>query len=308
MAAPTLDDYRLLRQRRFGASGAGPAGSRRPKVTLITVALNARPTLERTIASVQGQSFPGFEHVVVDGGSTDGTTELLKERLRPCDYWISEADRGISDAFNKGIALAGGDYVQIINADDWLSPEQVSVAVQGLEETRADFVFGDLIFYRSDRPIFLYLGDPDYRTTIHNRMPALNHPTVLVRRAAFERIGLFDLRYRCAMDYDWFLRLHVAGGRGVHLPGLIGHMTHDGISNTRYVRTIREVEAIAVAHGRHPVAARMEALFRIAKTAMSQRMTAVAAPLYRLVRSRINASYVPIHTVDFRGDGTRPFS
>lgn len=293
VAAPTLTDYLGVHRRRFGAGGLVLADPRRPKVTLVTVAFNARPTLGRTIASVQGQTFPDIEHVVVDGGSTDGTTDLLRERLRSCDHWISEADRGISDAFNKGAALAAGDYIQFINADDWLSPEQVAVAVRGLEETGADFVFGDLIFYQDGRPSFLYLGDRDYGTVIRRRMPALNHPTVLARRTAFERIGLFDLRYRCAMDYDWFLRLHLAGGRGIHLPGLIGHMTHDGVSNIRYIRTIREVEAIAVAYGRHPAVARAEALARIAKTAVSQPVKQVAAPLYPLIRSRINRSYVP---------------
>jgi hypothetical protein len=100
------------------------------------------------------------------------------------------------------------------------------------------------------------------------------------------------------MEYDWFLRLHLAGGRGVHLPGLIGHMTHDGVSNTDYVRTIREVEAIAVAHGRNPAIARMEAAFRIAKTAVSRPLKGCAAPLYRFARSNINRSYVPMHPVN----------
>jgi glycosyltransferase involved in cell wall biosynthesis len=308
VAAPTLDDYLWVHRRRFGDGGLVLADPRRPKVTLVTVTFNARPTLERTIASVQGQSFPSIEHVVVDGGSTDGTIELLRDRLRPSDYWVSEVDRGISDAFNKGVALAAGDYIQFVNADDWLSPEQVSVAVRGLEETGADFVFGDLIFYQDGRPSFLYLGEASYGAVIRRRMPALNHPTVLVRRTAFERIGLFDLRYRCAMDYDWFLRLHLAGGRGVHLPGLVGHMTHDGVSNIQYVRTICEVEAIAVAHGRTPGLARTEAIFRIAKTAVSQRVKQVAAPLYPLIRSKINRSYVPAPAALGRRRGAPPFS
>lgn len=308
VAAPTLNDYLSVHRRRFGAGGLASTGTRRPKVTLVTVTFNARSTLERTIASVQGQSFPSIEHVVVDGGSTDGTIELLQERLRPCDYWISEADQGISDAFNKGVALAAGDYIQFINADDWLSPDQIEIAVRGLEETGADFVFGDLIFYRDGRPSFLYLGEASYGAVIRRRMPALNHPTVLVRRTAFERVGLFDLRYRCAMDYDWFLRLHLTGGRGVYLPGLVGHMTHDGVSNIQYVRTICEVEAIAVTHGRSPGLARTEAIFRIAKTALSQRVKQVAAPLYPLIRSKINRSYVPAPAAVGRHRGAPPLS
>jgi len=299
MPAPTLEDYPSLSQR-----GGGLVRARR-KVSLITVALNARATLARTIESVQAQTFEDIEHVVIDGGSSDGTRDLLRTALRPQDVWISEPDRGISDAFNKGVALANGAYLQFINADDWLSPEQVAAAVAGLEASGADFVFGDLIFYRNGRPEFRFRGDPDYRRSIRCRMPTLNHPTVLARREAFERIGLFDLRYRCAMDYDWFLRLHLAGGRGVYLSELVGHMNHDGISNLDYARTYREVEAIAVAYGRHPRRARLERLGRLAKTGIARRLQETAQPLYRLIRRRINRSYAPLHATPSMTRGPR---
>jgi GT2 family glycosyltransferase len=267
---------------------------RRPRVTLITATFNARRTLEQTIDSIHSQTFTDLEHVVVDGGSDDGTVELLRARLRPQDHWISEPDLGISDAFNKGIALASGNLIQLVNADDWLSPDQVEVAVRGLDSTGADFVFGDVIFYRGGRPDFRYVGEPNYAKAIRRRMPVLNHATALVRRDAFERIGLFDLRYRCAMDYDWFLRLHLAGGRGVYLPDLVGHMNHDGISNTAYLRTFREVEAIAVAHGRNRHVARLERLTRALRTGIGRQLRGPARPLYRLIRSHINRSYSPL--------------
>lgn len=294
MTPPRLDDYRALTYRRFSSGGQTLSTSRRPRVTLITVALNACRTLEQTLASIHSQTFADLEHVVVDGGSDDGTLELLRARLRPQDYWISEPDRGISDAFNKGVALAAGDLIQFVNADDWLSPDQVEVAVRGLASTGADFVFGDVIFYRAGRPDFRYVGEPNYAKAIRRRMPALNHATALVRRDAFERVGLFDLRYRCAMDYDWFLRLHLAGGRGVYLPALVGHMNHDGVSNAAYLRTSREVEAIAVAHGRNRHLARLESAARMLKTSIGRQLKGPARPLYRLIRSHINRSYSPL--------------
>jgi GT2 family glycosyltransferase len=281
-------------ERRFGSGRQALSAIRRPRVTLITVTFNARRTLEQTIISIQPQTFTDLEHVVVDGGSDDGTVELLRARLRPQDYWISEPDLGISDAFNKGVALASGDLIQFVNGDDWLSPDQVAVAVRGLDSTGADFVFGDVLFYRGGRPDFRYVGEPNYAKAIRSRMPALNHATALVRRDAFERVGLFDLRYRCAMDYDWFLRLHLAGGRGVYLPDLVGHMNHDGISNTAYLRTFREVEAIAVAHGRNRHVARLERLTRALKTSIGRQLQGPARPLYRLIRSHINRSYSPL--------------
>jgi GT2 family glycosyltransferase len=294
MTPPSLDDYRAVTERRFGSGAPALGAIRRPRVTLITVALNSSRTLGQTIASIQSQTFADLEHVVVDGGSDDGTIQLLRSRLRPQDYWISEPDLGISDAFNKGVALAAGDLIQFVNADDWLSSDQVQIAVRGLDSTDAEFVFGDVIFYREGRPDFRYVGEPNYAAAIRRRMPALNHATALVRRDAFERVGLFDLRYRCAMDYDWFLRLHLAGGRGVYLPNLIGHMNHDGVSNARYLRTSREVEAIAVAHGRNRHLARLESVARMLKTTVGRQFKGPTRPLYRLIRSHLNRSYSPL--------------
>jgi glycosyltransferase involved in cell wall biosynthesis len=289
-APPTLTEYRRT-VRRPAEVGAGSA---MPLVSLITVTREARVTLPRTIASVQRQSFASIEHVVVDGASTDGTAALLSASLRPRDCWISEPDRGISDALNKGVALARGRYVQFVHADDWLSDDQVERAVETLELSGADFVFGDLVFYEGDRAVFEYAGDPHYRRRLARRLPALNHPTVLARATCFERIGLFDLRYRCAMEYDWFMRLHRAGGHGVHSPRIRGHMNHDGISNVDYHRTIREVRAIAIAYGRHPCLAYLEAGLQHTKMTAGRWTKAYAAGLYHRVRRRINPSFRPL--------------
>jgi GT2 family glycosyltransferase len=166
--------------------------------------------------------------------------------------------------------------------------------LNALQRSRADFVFGDLIFYENGRPSFYYAGDPDYARVIHKRWPAVGHPTMLVSRTAFERVGLFDTAYRNSMDYDWLLRLHRAGGRGVHCPLLLAHMTHDGTSNTQFARTIEEVKRIAIAHGRNAVIAAMEARARHLKTAAAQPVRRHFGPLYRLVRRMINPSYRPL--------------
>ncbi len=291
MTPPSLDDYRLYCDRRAGEqpARAWPA----PLVSIVTVTLNAAATLERTIRSAQEQSPPEIEHIFVDGGSTDGTLDIIARRARPWDYWISEKDRGISDAFNKGVAMTRGRYVQILNADDWMSPDQIGTAVAALRDAAADFVFGDLVFYENDRPIFTYVGDPRYARIIHRRMPAISHPTVLAARACFEKVGLFDLDYRNAMDYDWFLRLHLANARGAYCDGILGHMTHAGLSNRQFKRTIDEVRKIAVSHGRNPFLARAEAEARIVKTTLSQPIKRHAKPVYHLVRTLTNPAFRP---------------
>lgn len=292
MSAPSLIGYAGHTERRAREQ---PASSWPvPEVSIVTVVLNAAATIERTISSVQAQQLPGIEHVFVDGGSTDGTLAVIRRLARPQDYWISEPDRGISDAFNKGVALARGRFVQILNADDWLSADQIERSVTVLQQTAADFVFGDLVFHDEGRPIFTYAGDPAYARVIGRRMPAISHPTVLAARAWFERIGLFDLAYRNAMDYDWLLRLHRAGGKGAYSPAILGHMTHAGVSNRQFKRTIDEVKAIAIAHGRSRLLAGAEARARYLKTAASGPIKRHARPLYQLVRRVINPSYRPI--------------
>jgi glycosyltransferase involved in cell wall biosynthesis len=287
MAAPTLAEYDSYATKRSPQQTP-------PVVSIVTILLNAAATLERTITSVQGQSFASIEHVLVDGGSSDGSLEIIRRMARPQDFWISEKDRGISDAFNKGVALAQGRYILILNADDWLSPDQIQRSVELLQKTGADFVFGDLIFYEGDRPIFRCVGNPSYAKVIHRRWPAVGHPTTLATRASFERIGLFDPAYRNAMDYDWLLRLHRAGFRGVYNPEIVGHMTHDGVSNRQFRRTIQEVRHIVVAQGRNPAVAALEAGFRQLKTDLAQPVKRHGRPLYQLVRRTINASYRPV--------------
>src|SRR5262245_46093523 len=166
-------------------------------VTIITVVLNRAATLGRAIESVLGQSYAPIEHVVIDGGSTDGTLEVIRRYADGLAYWISEPDRGISDAFNKGLAAASGAFIGLLNADDWLEADQVGLAVAALERTGADFTFGDLICHGADgRARHRIKGDPHYARSIRLGMPAVNHPTMLVRRRVYERVGGFALGYR----------------------------------------------------------------------------------------------------------------
>jgi GT2 family glycosyltransferase len=292
MSPPRLADYDSYATKR-GAVVPGTA----PLVSIVTITLNMARTLERTIASVHAQSFSSVEQVLVDGGSSDGTLDVIRRMARPQDFWISEKDRGISDAFNKGVAMARGRYVLILNADDWLAPDQIAQAVGALERSAADFVFGDLIFYEGDQALFRYRGDPEYAKSIRRRWPSVGHPTLLAKKSCFEQVGLFDPTYRNAMDYDWLLRLHCAGGRGAYCADVVAHMTHDGVSNLQFARTIDEVRRIVVSQGRNPAVATLEARFRHLKTAIAQPVKRNGMPLYQLVRQTINPSYRPVRAL-----------
>jgi glycosyltransferase involved in cell wall biosynthesis len=286
---PTFADYAKLRALRPACEP-----EENPLVTIITVVRNGAGTIARAIESVQTQDCPGIEHVVIDGASTDGTPEILSRLLRAEDFWISEPDRGISDAFNKGVTVARGGFIQFLGADDWLSPGQIRRATESLRRTGADFVFGDLLFYEGGQPSFRYVGERNYARALARRMPAMNHPTVLARRECFERVGLFALNWRCAMEYDWFLRLHAAGARGEYDPGITGNMTYEGVSNRQFKRTMEEVRQIAVAYGRMAALAKIEALARTARIHASHMLRERNELLYRLGRRAINPSYRPV--------------
>jgi GT2 family glycosyltransferase len=235
-------------------------------ISVVTTVRNGARTLPRTIDSIRIQNIPGLEYIVVDAGSTDGTLDILAAGGDVIAFWKSEPDRGISDGFNKAIALSTGKYVAIVNADDWLSYGQLAAGVETLERSGADFVFGDLLYHNENGDLLYRVqGDPAYARRIAHVMPALNHPTVIVRRSVYERFGLFDLTLRYAMDYELLLRFHRAGCVGVHDPRMVGHMSLAGASDTASLRAIGEVRDISIRHGYPRIAAHALYGFRLAK-------------------------------------------
>jgi glycosyltransferase involved in cell wall biosynthesis len=269
---PALDDYaRDLRELRCQVGGRalrGDTSTHRPGlVTIVTVGLNSSASLPRTIDSIVAQTYPKIEYIVVDGGSNDGTLDLLRQRDRDIDLWLSEPDRGISDAFNKGIALAHGEFLALVNSDDWIEPLHVERAVQHLQTSEADFVFGDILIHDKAGALrYSLMGDPDYRRRIVHAMPDINHPSVVCRRELYERHGLYDLGLRVAMDYEWLLRCHIRGMRGEYSPGLTSHMSGDGVSNRNARAGLAEVRDVSARYGYSPSAAWVRYAGRMAKT------------------------------------------
>ena len=279
-----------------------------PLVSLITIVLNGGDALSRTFESVFAQTYPSIDYIVIDGGSTDGSLDLIEKHSERIAYWVSEPDEGISDAFNKGIAAAKGDYIGLLNADDWLSPDQIEEAVCALSSSEASFAFGDLLYHAPDgEALHVIQGDPRYEQKIASLMPALNHPTMLARRELFDDIGGFDPRYQVAMDYDWVLRAHRAGHRGAYARSILGHMTLAGTSDTQFVRGLSEVRDIAISHGQPTAKAWLLFGYRVVK-GLAQRLLHRMAPpsFYEWLRGWFNRDYQSLGNDRFKRSGPAP--
>jgi GT2 family glycosyltransferase len=248
---PTLLDYEESVSRMASRLRSVPAGrpAEQPLVSIVTVCRNAAATVPTTLSSVRAQTHPWVEHLVIDGASTDGTQQLL-ERSEGLAGWISEPDQGISDAFNKGIASARGSIIGILNADDQYLPDTVARAVEVLKRhPEAGFAFGGCDFTLNGRIVLHHHGDADYARTIHRRMPTLNHPSVFVRREVYERLGLFRLDLRLAMDYEFLLRIHRHGVTGIAVPHTQVRMALGGVSCRQILNAIEEASHVSRIHG-----------------------------------------------------------
>ncbi len=180
-------------------------------ITIITASFNNSSTLPQTIDSLLSQSFKNIEYLIIDGNSTDGTKEIISSYSSKISKYLSEKDSGIYDALNKGIALATGDIIGFLHADDtYASPEileKVSAAFAQSPDIWA--VYGDLQFvsqYDTSKIIRKWKSKPFQKSLLAKGwMPA--HPTLFLRREVYEKYGPFDTRYRIAADYDFILRI-----------------------------------------------------------------------------------------------------
>ncbi|MBC7804134.1 MAG: glycosyltransferase [Candidatus Parcubacteria bacterium] len=182
--------------------------SAQPLISIVTAVRNGLPFLVDTLESVAHQDYPAKEHWVIDGGSTDGTTALIRQREASLAGWVTEPDSGIAEAFNKGLARARGDYVMFLNADDALaSPSALAALVAGARERNwPAVVFGDcdLVDRKTGEFLYRYIYHFSRRRFLRFSIPP--HPGMLMHRRFFERFGRFDTSFRIAMDYELQLR------------------------------------------------------------------------------------------------------
>jgi glycosyltransferase involved in cell wall biosynthesis len=179
------------------------------KVSLITVTFNSAKTLQDTIDSVASQKYSDIEYIIVDGNSKDDTIQLINKNLKIISKWISEPDKGIYDAMNKGIEMATGDIIGIINSDDFYSsPTSISAVVAAFKNNDIDSVFADVRFVRNSdlNKTVRYYSSKKFRPSLFRWgfMPA--HPTFFTKKELFDKFGYYKIDYKIAADYELLIR------------------------------------------------------------------------------------------------------
>ena len=223
--------------RRIKASSTA-SDPNRALVTVITVVFNGERYLKDTIQSVVGQTYKNIEYIIIDGGSTDATLDIIREFEDQIDYWMSEPDAGIYDAMNKGVMLARGDIIGILNSDDYYEPNAVDQAVKQFNQNENTIIHGALNYFQSNDFAFRLDSEHTSRESL-KRMVEL-HPTMFVPAGIYKNVGLYDLDFPSIADWDFAIRCHRRGIKFTYLDSVLTNFRLGGESSRTTVHRARE--------------------------------------------------------------------
>ena len=198
----------------------------KPFLSIVTINYNDAVGLERTMASVLEQEFTDFEYIVIDGGSNDGSLDVLKKEEKKLAYWVSEKDSGIYNAMNKGIAAAKGQFLLFLNGGDLLTSKTALRDFISHPSFRGDIIYGDYKFEKGEK---VY---PDTLYPAYFMKTSLPHQSTFFRKNVFEQLGNYDESYRMGGDRDFFIKAYLSGQyEFVHVSYFLSFFNLDGISN-----------------------------------------------------------------------------
>ena len=219
-------------------------------ISVVTAVFNGQRHVAETIASVLAQSGVDLEYWVIDGGSTDGTIDIVRQHSSRLAGWLTEPDGGIADAFNKGLARTTGRYIMFLNADDALAHPRVLADL--LDAAQAGnwpaVVYGDCDLFDPDSGEFLYRAVINYDRERFLARETLPHPGMLMHRRYFEEYGRFDTSFRVAMDYELLLR-GVPKTGAMRVPGVVTRVRAGGVSARNRGLVIDETMRALRMHG-----------------------------------------------------------
>lgn len=208
-----------------------------PLVSIITVVLNGDRFLEQTIQSVINQGYKNIEYIVVDGGSTDMTLNIINKYAEKIDYWLSEPDKGIYDAMNKGIELAAGELIGLLNADDYYEPDAIDAVVEKFKSNPGkQILYGNTYVLQEDLNL-------RYKAYAHTKCwlgMGMCHPAMFVQKEIYKTIGTYDLAYRISADFDFMVRAIFQNVPFVPVDKFLVNYRTSGFSAVNFLSTLKE--------------------------------------------------------------------
>lgn len=300
LGPPTIGEYREQLAETGYEEGGRRLRSRestegRPLISVVTPVYNAVGTLEDTIESVLAQGRTDVEYIIVDGGSTDGTLDLIRRYDDALDYWMSGPDEGIYDAMNQGIARSQGKIIGILNADDVYQAEALSRVAEAYGQDAGREVYhGDLVIEMEEfNPQRYSPPDPLTVQSFCRGMP-VNHPATFVHRSVYEQNGLFNMNYDLAADAELMLRFLRAGVGFSYIPVVLTRMRAGGASMQRACEARKEVHEALLATNpplRYQLSSYLDVLLKCTSTKLHRRLrrgstTRLLLKVYRVLKQK----------------------
>lgn len=229
------------------------------KFSIITIAYNSEKTIERTIKSIISQTYSEYEYIIIDGASKDNTIDIVKHYEPLFDgkmRWVSEPDNGIYNAMNKGIVMAKGDIIGIVNSDDWLDINCLETVKKCTEANNVSFqsafiVTGQMLFhYDNGTSVVMKTNRQSYERYSRNYRMGLNHPATFVSRKVYEDIGFFDENFKLYADADLMIRCYKAGVPVYFVEDVLSNMADGGASNVRSKASMHDNKYMLKKHTR----------------------------------------------------------
>ncbi len=207
----------------------------KPLISIITVVYNGEKYLEETILSVINQTYDNVEYIIIDGGSTDRTVDIIKKYEDKISYWVSEKDEGIYDAMNKGIVKATGDIVGLINADDWYEKDTVAhIVKKSIKHKDIDIFHGNLMYYSDDVKLF----KPSFSFfNMFLKGMSLFHPTCFVRKEIYNN-RKYDTNYKLVADYKFIFFMMIKEKKFLYIDETLSNMRAGGMGTVFWKRIV----------------------------------------------------------------------
>lgn len=223
------------------------------KFSVIMVCYNSAKTIEQAIISVLQQSYTNVEFIIIDGGSKDGTKDIIQKYQDKITYWESEPDTGIYNAMNKGIRCVTGDVISFLNSDDWYEKDALEKVAKCFRLCQYDVLAAQVAQVMGKRRyVRIKYVDP-YNEDIHFKVD-YHHQGIFAKKSVFDDIGGFNEKYRIAADYDWILRVHNSGRKIYCAPNVVANFRMDGLSIREQYKRFLEYQEVALSNiGEHGI-------------------------------------------------------